>query len=296
MQIGIDLGATKIEYIVLNNKGKELIRDRVKTPKNYKKTLKEIAKIIKFIDKKYKKKLQVGLCHPGAIDKNTGLVKNSSNATWLNKKKLNLDLKKILKRVVFCENDANCFTLSEATDGSAKHYKVVFGIILGSGAGGGLVIDKKILTGTNHLAGEWGHMALPIFGTINDKNFIKKNISNMSIETFISGKGLEKLYKKKLSAHQIFNKKEKNLSDKKFLKNFKIRLARSLTNIIYTIDPDAIVFGGGLSNEITFLDELKKIVAKFLKANQLNTVFLKPEYGDASGVRGAAILGRKIVY
>ncbi len=296
MQIGIDLGATKIEYIVLNNKGKELIRDRVKTPKNYKKTLKEIAKIIKFIDKKYKKKLQVGLCHPGAIDKNTGLVKNSSNATWLNKKKLNLDLKKILKRVVFCENDANCFTLSEATDGSAKHYKVVFGIILGSGAGGGLVIDKKILTGTNHLAGEWGHMALPIFGTINDKNFITKNISNMSIETFISGKGLEKLYKKKLSAHQIFNKKEKNLSDKKFLKNFKIRLARSLTNIIYTIDPDAIVFGGGLSNEITFLDELKKIVAKFLKANQLNTVFLKPEYGDASGVRGAAILGRKIVY
>ena len=139
-------------------------------------------------------------------------------------------------------------------------------------------------------------MALPIFGNLKDSKFIKKDISKMSIETFISGRGLEKLYKKKISAHQIFNKEKKNLNDRKFLKNFKIRLARSLTNIIYTIDPDAIVFGGGLSNEINFLTELKKMVAKFLKVKHFNTIFLKPKHGDSSGVRGAAILGRKIIY
>ena len=166
MQIGIDLGATKIEYVVLSKNGKEIIRSRLKTPNNYRKAIKEIKNIVLTIDKIFKKKLNVGICPPGSIDKNTGLVKNSTNATWLNKKKLNLDLKKILKRNVFCENDANCFTLSESTDGSAKHYKVVFGIILGSGTGGGIVINKKILTGSNHLAGEWGHMAIPIFGSL----------------------------------------------------------------------------------------------------------------------------------
>ena len=194
MQIGIDLGATKIEYVVLSKNGKEIIRSRVKTPNNYRKAIKEIKNIVLSIDKIFKKKLNVGICHPGSIDKNTGLVKNSTNATWLNKKKLNLDLKKILKRNVFCENDANCFTLSESIDGSAKHYKVVFGIILGSGTGGGIVINKKILTGSNHLAGEWGHMAIPIFGNLEDKKFIQKNIKKMAIETFVSGKGLEKLY------------------------------------------------------------------------------------------------------
>jgi fructokinase len=296
MQIGIDLGATKIEYVVLSKNGKEIIRSRVKTPNNYRKAIKEIKNIVLSIDKIFKKKLNVGICHPGSIDKNTGLVKNSTNATWLNKKKLNLDLKKILKRNVFCENDANCFTLSESTDGSAKHYKVVFGIILGSGTGGGIVINKKILTGSNHLAGEWGHMAIPIFGNLEDKKFIQKNIKKMEIETFVSGKGLEKLYKKKLSAHMIFNKENKNKFDRKFIKNFKLRLARSLVNLIYTLDPDAIVFGGGLSNEITFLNELKSLLIKNLKVKNLNTVFLKPDFGDASGVRGAAMLGRKSIY
>ncbi len=296
MQIGIDLGATKIEYVVLSKNGKEILRSRVKTPSNYKSTIKEIKKIIFFIDKKIKRKLPVGICHPGSIDKNTGLVRNSTNASWLNKKKLNIDLKKILKRNVFCENDANCFTLSESIDGAAKHYKIVFGIILGSGTGGGVVINKKILTGSNHLAGEWGHISLPIFSLIADKKYVKKDMDKMQIQKFISGKGLEKLYRKKMTAHMIFNKKNKNHYDKKFIKNFKLRLARSLTNIIYTLDPDAIVFGGGLSNEITFLNEIKKLLVKNLKIKQLNTVFLKPEFGDASGVRGAALLGRKSIY
>ena len=296
MQIGIDVGATKIEYVVLSKNGREIIRNRVKTPTSYKKTLIDIKKIVLSIDKILKKKLDVGLCHPGSIDKNTGLMQNSTNATWLNNKKFNFDLKKILRRNVFCENDANCFTLSESIDGSAKHYKVVFGIILGSGTGGGVVINKKILTGSNHLAGEWGHMAIPIFGNLQDKKLINKNIKKMEIETFVSGKGLEKLYKKRLSAQMIFNKKNKNKKDIKFIKNFKLRLARSLVNLIYTIDPDAIVFGGGLSNEITFLDEIKDLLIKNLKVKHLNTVFLKPEYGDASGVRGAAMLGRKSIY
>ena len=296
MQIGIDLGATKIEYVVLNKKGEETLRSRVKTPNSYKSTLVKIKNIVQNLDKKFKKKFVVGICHPGCLDKNTGRVKNSTNASWLNNKKLNTDLKKILKRNVFCENDANCFTLSEAIDGAAKHYKVVFGIILGSGTGGGLVINKKILSGSNNLTGEWGHLSLPIFGIFSDKKYVKKNMHEMQIQKFISGKGLEKLYGKKISAHKIFNKKNKNFRDKKFIKEFKLRLARSLTTLIYTIDPDAIVFGGGLSNELNFLNEIKLLLIKSLKIKDLNTIFLKPQFGDASGVRGAAMLGRKLIY
>ena len=296
MQIGIDLGATKIEYVVLNQKGEETLRSRVKTPNSYRSTLIKIKNIVQNIDKQFKKRFLVGICHPGSIDKDTGRIKNSTNASWLNNKKLNLDLKKTLKRNVFCENDANCFTLSEATDGVARHYKVVFGIILGSGTGGGIVINKKILSGSNNLAGEWGHLSLPIFGLISDKKYVKKHMKDMQIQKFVSGKGLEKIYGKKITAQNIFNKKNKNLKDKRFIKEFKLRLARSLTTLIYTLDPDAIVFGGGLSNEINFLNEIKNLLIKNLKIKHLNTIFLKPQFGDASGVRGAAILGRKSIY
>ena len=296
MQIGIDLGATKIEYVVLKKNGEEILRNRIKTPNSYKSTLKEIKNIVKKIDKQFKKKLIVGVCHPGSIDKDTQRVKNSTNANWLNQRKLNFDLKKILRRNVFCENDANCFTLSEATDGVAKHYKVVFGIILGSGTGGGIVINKKILSGSNNLAGEWGHLSLPLFGLISDKKYVRKYIHDMQIQKFISGKGLEKLYRNKTTAKNIFNKKNKSTMDKKFIKEFKLRLARSLTTLIYTLDPDALVFGGGLSNEISFLNEIKLLLIKNLKIKHLNTIFLKPQFGDASGVRGAAMLGRKSIY
>ena len=121
-------------------------------------------------------------------------------------------------------------------------------------------------------------------------------MKDMQIQKFVSGKGLEKIYGKKITAQNIFNKKNKNLKDKRFIKEFKLRLARSLTTLIYTLDPDAIVFGGGLSNEINFLNEIKNLLIKNLKIKHLNTIFLKPQFGDASGVRGAAILGRKSIY
>ena len=298
MQIGIDLGATKIESVVLSEGGRELYREREQSPNNYLETLNSIKLIVNKIEKRFNNKFSVGVCHPGSSSTGNSLIKNAHNSPWLNNKNLNLDLSKALNKNVFCENDANCFALSESIDGSAKHYKIVFGIILGSGCGGGLIINKKIISGPNNLAGEWGHNSLPLPGTLPDEK--SNNIKDMSIENFISGKGIEKLFSEKFnekfSAHDIFHKANKNLQYKKFIDDFKNRLARSLTLLINTIDPDAIVFGGGLSNEIVFLDEIKKMTEKFITEKELNTVFLKPEYGDASGVRGAAILARNKIY
>ena len=188
--------------------------------------------------------------------------------------------------------------MSEALDGAARHYNSVFGIILGSGCGGGLVINKKIVSGANGLGGEWSLNQMPL-------KEIKSNIDNngkfdfsQRIEGHLSGKSIEKnfntLFKKKLTAKEIFSKyRDKDADASNFIISYKENLARSLVIIITTIDPDAIVFGGGVSNEIDFLDELKSMSAKLLNEKSLKTVFLKPIYGDASGVRGAALLGRQ---
>ena len=162
MQIGIDLGATKIEYVLIDNDSKELIRNRIQTPNNYNLTISEIISIIKNLEDK-NKSLNIGICHPGATDKTTGLIKNAHNSQWLNGKNIVKDLKTKINNNIYSENDANCFALSEAIDGSGKNYKIVYGIILGSGAGGGLVIDKQIISGPNGVAGEWGHNQIPYF-------------------------------------------------------------------------------------------------------------------------------------
>ena len=156
MQIGIDLGATKIESVLLDQNGAEVLRERNNTPKNYKETIISIVNIVKRIEKKFNKKFSVGICHPGSTISETGLIKNSNNSTWMNNKPFQKDISNELNRIIYCENDANCFALSEATDGSANHYKIVFGVILGSGCGGGLVIDKKIISGSNGLSGGVG--------------------------------------------------------------------------------------------------------------------------------------------
>ena len=292
MQIGIDLGATKIESVLLDDNGTELHRSRKDSPKNYKDTIIAITESVNSIEKKFTKNLNVGVCHPGSTNLDTGVIQNSYNSPWLNDMKFSNDISKSLNRKVLCENDANCFALSEAYDGSAQHYKIVFGIILGSGCGGGLIIDKKILVGPNAFAGEWGHVPI---GLSNSKN---------NIEQFISGKGLERLYfskfKKKLNAKDIFKLARKNfINEKKFVDEFLDKLGLGLAYIINIIDPDAIVFGGGVSNEIESLEKIKKNTEKYLldfnniKEINLRTVFLKPKYGDASGVRGAAILNRQ---
>tara|TARA_A100001011_G_scaffold159184_1_gene167529 strand:+ start:62 stop:949 length:888 start_codon:yes stop_codon:yes gene_type:complete len=292
MQIGIDLGATKIESVLLDDNGSELHRSRKESPKNYKETLSSISESVKTIENSFKKNLNVGVCHPGSTNLDTGLIQNAYNSPWLNNMKFSDDISKNLNRKVLCENDANCFALSEAFDGSAQHYKIVFGIILGSGCGGGLIIDKKILVGPNAFAGEWGHV--PIGKSSKDNN----------IEEFISGKGLERRYfekfKTKLVAQDIFKKaRDNSTNEKKIVDEYLNNLGLSLSLIINIIDPDAIVFGGGVSNEIKSLDEVKIITEKYLsefnniKKVNLKTVFLKPKYGDASGVRGAAILNRQ---
>ncbi len=292
MQIGIDLGATKIESVLLDDKGSELHRSRKDSPKNYKDTIIAITESVNSIERKFAKNLNVGVCHPGSTNLDTGVIQNSYNSPWLNDMKFSNDISKSLNRKVLCENDANCFALSEAYDGSAQHYKIVFGIILGSGCGGGLIIDKKILVGPNAFAGEWGHVPI---GLSNSKN---------NIEQFISGKGLERLYfsrfKKKLIAKDIFKlARDNSINEKKFIDEFLDKLGLGLAYIINIIDPDAIVFGGGVSNEIDSLEKIKKNTEKYLldfnniKEINLRTVFLKPKYGDASGVRGAAILNRQ---
>ena len=292
MQIGIDLGATKIESVLLKENGLELHRDRIQSPKDYQKTISDITNIVNNIEKKFKKNLNVGICHPGSTNLETGFIQNAFNSPWLNNQTFSKDISKSLNRNVYCENDANCFALSEAFDGSAKNFKTVFGIILGSGCGGGLIIDKKIIVGPNSFTGEWGHIP------------IGKPDSETNIEEYISGKGLERKFtarfNKNLSAHEIFkNAKDNNQDEIEIIDEFKKKLARSLSLIINVIDPDAIVFGGGVSNEIESLNEIKKITAKYLsnfnniENVNLKTIFLKPKFGDASGVRGAAILSKQ---
>tara|TARA_B100000287_G_scaffold6625_1_gene6384 strand:- start:480 stop:1379 length:900 start_codon:yes stop_codon:yes gene_type:complete len=299
MQIGIDLGATKIEYVLLNDKGDEIIRDREKTPLDYSETIDSISNIVNKLDTKYNNKFEVGICHPGSISNETGLLNNATNSPWMNEKLFQKDIAKKLNRNVFCENDANCFTLSESIDGSAKHYNIVFGVILGSGCGGGLVVNKKIVKGANNLAGEWGHNHLPRV----DINSLKRktNMRDSQIESFISGLSLSKIFKEKhhkdLKAYEIFELyRKKDIEAEKIIDEYKENLSISLCSLINIIDPDAIVFGGGVSNEISFLDEVKKKIEKSLKVGKLNTALIKPMYGDASGVRGAARLGRKINY
>ena len=300
MQIGIDVGATKIESVVLEDDGRESYRSRTACPKDYLTIIRTIKQINDQLEKEFKKELPIGVCHPGVHSPQTGLVKNAPNCYWLEKKPFQSDLRKALGKEVFCENDANCFALSEAIDGAGKHYKIVYGIILGSGAGGGLVIDKKIVTGPNGVAGEWGHNQIPYF-LAKKENFEGSTAREAEIESFISGLGMAKRFNKRfnknLKTNQIFELNRKHdLDAQNFIEDFKINLAMSLSTIINILDPDAFIFGGGVSNEIDFLSEIESIVKKYVIGKEYEGVFLKPKYGDASGVRGAARLGRGTIY
>ena len=300
MQIGIDLGASKIESVILDEQGNEKHRQRVDCPKNYNSIIEEIKKIVSEIESKTQKTLPLGVCHPGVHSPQSGLVKNAPNCIWIEKKPFQKDLREALGREVFCENDANCFALSEAIDGAGKHYKIVYGIILGSGAGGGLVIDKQIVNGPNGIAGEWGHNQLPYMAA-KKENLNTTSMRESEIESFISGMGLAKKYNKRykqnLKAKEIFDLYRKHdIEADKFIDEFKINLAMSLSTIINILDPDAFVFGGGVSNSIDFFPEIQTLVKKYVIGREYDGVFLKPKFGDASGVRGAARLGRKTTY
>ena len=300
MQIGIDVGATKIESVVLEENGQESHRSRTECPKDYLTIIKTIKEISINLEKEFDRKLPLGVCHPGTHSPQTGLVKNAPNCYWLEKKPFQNDLKKALGKEIFCENDANCFALSEAIDGSGKHYKIVYGIILGSGAGGGLVMDKQIISGRNGVAGEWGHNQIPYLAA-QKENFQSTNLREAEVESFISGLGLAKRFNKRfnknLETNEIFElNRRHDLDAEKFIDEFKLNLAMSLASIVNILDPDAFIFGGGVSNEIDFLNEIEVLVKKFVTGKEYEGVFLKPKYGDASGVRGAARLGRTTNY
>ena len=248
MQIGIDVGATKIEYIVLHDNGDESGRSRIDCPKNYDSVIKSIKGIVLKIEKDLKKELPVGVCHPGIHSIQTGLIKNSPNCNWIENKPFQKDLREAIGKEVFCENDANCFTLSEAIDGTGRHYKIVFGVILGSGVGGGLVIDKKIVSGPHGITGEWGHNQLPIIG--KDKIVKKTNLREGEIESSISGLSLAKKFKKEfkkdLNTHEIFELYRKHdLNAEKTIEDFKDNLAMAISLEVNILDPDVFIFGGG---------------------------------------------------
>ena len=300
MQIGFDVGATKIESVILKDNGEEVDRSRRDCPKDYISIIQIIKDVVAELEKKHNQKLPVGVCHPGVHSPQTGLVKNAPNCMWIEKQPFQKTLREVLNREVFCENDANCFALSEAIDGAGKHYKIVYGIILGSGAGGGLVIDRQIVSGPNGVAGEWGHNQLPYMAAKKEE-LNTQNLREVEVENFVSGLGLakrfNKKYKKNLKANEIFELYRKHeLDAEKMIEEFKINLAMSLAVIVNILDPDVFIFGGGVTNEIDFFDEIENLTKKYVTGKEYEGVFLKPKYGDASGVRGAARLGRNTNY
>jgi fructokinase len=297
MQIGFDVGATKIESVILKDNGEEVDRSRRDCPKDYLKIIQIIKDVVTELEKKHNQLFPIGVCHPGVHSPQTGLVKNAPNCVWIEKKPFQKDLREALGREVFCENDGNCFALSEAIDGAGKHYKIVYGIILGSGAGGGLAIDKQIVSGPNGVAGEWGHNQLPYMAAKKEE-LDTSSLREAEVESFVSGLGLakrfNKRYGKNLKSNEIFELYRRHeLDAEKMIDDFKVNLAMSLAVIVNILDPDVFIFGGGVTNEIDFLDEIGNLTKKYVIGKEYEGVFLKPKFGDASGVRGAARLGRK---
>ena len=296
MHIGIDLGGTKTECIIIDESGKELERLRKETPKNYNGTISTVCGLVKELEDKYQKKCTVGIGTPGALSKETNCIKGG-NSTWLNGRPLKKDIELRLNRKIFFENDANCFALSEAYDGAGSKHEIVFGVIIGTGVGGGLVINKKIINGFNNIAGEWGHNQMPVGSNDKWKRHDCYCGKKGCVETFLSGPGFSKHYfdihKMKLDAKTI--QENANNGDEKaleFIFQYLDYLARGLAQVINIIDPGAIVLGGGVSNMKQIYGNINPKLKKYVFSDTVNTEVVKNKFGDSSGVRGAADLGR----
>ncbi len=296
MYIGVDLGGTKTESIIIDNDGNEIERLRKDTPKNYNGTIDTICDLVSHLEKKFKKTCKIGIGTPGALSNETSCIKGG-NSTWLNGRPLKKDIELRLNREIYLENDANCFALSEAYDGAGSSEEIVFGVILGTGVGGGLVINKKIINGYNNISGEWGHNQMSLGS--NDKwnrhdcYCGKKGC----IETYLSGTGFSKhfydQYNINLDAKII--QKNANEGDERsleFIYQYLDYLARGLSQVINIVDPGVIVLGGGVSNMKQIYDNINSKLKKYVFSDTVNTKVLKNKFGDSSGVRGAASLGR----
>ena len=294
MRIGIDLGGTKTEAILLSPTGNEIARKRVATPHNdYSGTVDTIVNLVREMESRAQAPCSVGVATPGALSPASGLIKNA-NSTWLNGHALNLDLEAALEQPVRIANDANCFALSEAVDGAATNTQVVFGAILGTGVGGGLVIGKRVLLGRNAVAGEWGHNPLPWLD--NDERPGPKCFCGQQgcIETFLSGPALVSSYQKiggtLTSAKAIATAAIEDAQAQFILARYVNHLARALAQVINILDPDVIVLGGGLSNIELLYERVPDLWHPYIFSDQVGTVLKRNHHGDSSGVRGAAWL------
>lgn len=297
MRLGIDLGGTKTEIIALDEHGKELYRKRVPSPRDdYQATINNLVSLVKEAESVTGQKGTVGIGIPGIVDRTTGKVKNA-NSTWLIGHTLDKDLEKELGRAIKVENDANCFAFSEATDGAGQGKYTVFGVILGTGCGGGVVINGKLLQGLNQVGGEWGHNPLP-WPTVKE---VENKIDcycgmHNCIEWYISGTGLKINFQRdnnfERTTHEIVKLADEG--DEQCIKamdQYEDRMARSLAHIINVIDPDVIVAGGGMSLVDRIYKNVPKLWNKYIFTDTpVKTKFVPAKYGDSSGVRGAAWL------
>jgi fructokinase len=295
VRIGIDLGGTKIEGLALGDDGRELDRRRIPAPRgNYDDTVRAVVDLVGAIEATTRTRGTVGVGIPGAVSPATGFIKNA-NSTWLIGRPLADDLSRALGRPVRLANDANCFALSEATDGAAAGAAVVFGVIIGTGAGGGLVVHGRLVVGANAIAGEWGHNPLP--APEDDERPGPQCYCGRfgCIETFLSGPGLARDHVRHggddVPATEVAARADRGEPRAvACLERYERRFARAIGSIINVVDPDAIVLGGGLSNIMRLYDRVPALWGPYVFSDRVDTRLVQAKHGDASGVRGAAWL------
>lgn len=298
MRLGLDIGGTKIEAVILDKQGEVIYRQRYATPKQrYEDFFQAVITAVEEARTAVSEPLSVGLGVPGAVD-HRGLIKNS-NILVLNEQPFSQQLEQHLGMPVAVTNDANCFTLSEAMDGGGKGYGVVFGVILGTGCGGGLCIDNRLISGPNACAGEWGHNALPRYHVERDGEAVQCYCGQVNcIESFVSGSGLERQYfhhtTKQASVPAIMKRVDYGDVEACMVwDRYCDQLARALASVVNTLDPDVIVLGGGVSNIALLYPQLQARVAQYVFGRQCGTPIVQARHGDSSGVRGAAWLGEQ---
>lgn len=295
IRFGIDLGGTKIELVALDDTGRELYRQRLATPRNYSGTLDAICSLVSTAENILGQQGTVGVGIPGVVSPFTGEVKNG-NSVWLHGHPLDKDLGQRLNRQVRVANDANCFAVSEAVDGAGAGKRLVFGVILGTGVGGGIAVDGKVHAGGNGIAGEWGHIPLPWMRPEEFRS-AKCFCGNYDCtECYISGTGFVRDYnlsaeRKVVSGNDIMQlvADGDELATAAF-ERFLDRLARSLASMINILDPDVIVLGGGMSNVDAIYERLPLMLTQYVVGKECETPVVKNLHGSSSGVRGAAWL------
>lgn len=295
MRIGLDLGGTKIEAVALDATGHCRFRKRIATPRDdYPATIEALAGLVEAAETDLGCPATVGVGIPGAISPASGLVKGA-NSTWLIGQPLDRDLSQRLGREVRVQNDANCFALSEASDGAAAGHRLVFGVILGTGVGGGLVFEGRAWRGANAIGGEWGHNPLPWPDADESPGPDCYCGKRGCIETWLSGPGLARdhcrVSGEDLTGPEIVRRAEAgDPAAEASLERYSGRLARSLATVIDILDPDAIVLGGGLSGIQRLYRRVPDLLQDWVFSDRCDTLLLPPKHGDASGVRGAAWL------